>query len=50
MTLDRDGKIRMDCSSSWSMASLLERRSEYDIATGNDADSDRHASSRPMPA
>lgn len=42
MTLDRDGKIRMDCSSPWSMASLLERRDEYDIATGNDADSDRH--------
>lgn len=42
MTLDRDGKIRMDCSSPWAMASLLERRSEYDIATGNDTDSDRH--------
>ncbi|MCS6711460.1 alpha-D-glucose phosphate-specific phosphoglucomutase [Brachybacterium sp. EF45031] len=42
MTLDRDGKIRMDCSSPWAMASLLERRHEYDIATGNDADSDRH--------
>ncbi|MGY5764135.1 phosphoglucomutase (alpha-D-glucose-1,6-bisphosphate-dependent) [Brachybacterium sp. DNPG3] len=42
MTLDRDGKIRMDCSSPWSMASLLERRHDYDIATGNDADSDRH--------
>lgn len=42
MTLDRDGKIRMDCSSPWAMASLLEKRSEYDIATGNDADSDRH--------
>ena len=42
MTLDRDGKIRMDCSSPWAMASLLEKRDEYDIATGNDADSDRH--------
>ncbi|MDN5822268.1 MAG: phosphoglucomutase, partial [Brachybacterium sp.] len=42
MTLDRDGKIRMDCSSPWAMASLLERRDEYDIATGNDADADRH--------
>lgn len=42
MTLDRDGKIRMDCSSPWAMASLLERRAEYDIATGNDTDSDRH--------
>ncbi|APX35027.1 phosphoglucomutase, alpha-D-glucose phosphate-specific [Brachybacterium sp. P6-10-X1] len=42
MTLDRDGKIRMDCSSPWAMASLLEKRSEFDIATGNDADADRH--------
>lgn len=42
MTLDRDGKIRMDCSSPWAMASLLEKRHEFDIATGNDADSDRH--------
>ncbi len=42
MTLDWDGKIRMDCSSPHSMASLIERRSDYDIATGNDADSDRH--------
>ena len=42
MTLDRDGKIRMDCSSPWAMASLLEKRDEFDIATGNDADSDRH--------
>ncbi|GAB2536421.1 phosphoglucomutase (alpha-D-glucose-1,6-bisphosphate-dependent) [Brachybacterium huguangmaarense] len=42
MTLDRDGKIRMDCSSPWAMASLLEVKDRYDIATGNDADSDRH--------
>ncbi len=42
MTLDRDGKIRMDCSSPWAMASLLEQRGDYDIATGNDADADRH--------
>jgi phosphoglucomutase len=42
MSLDRDGKIRMDCSSPWSMASLLEQRADYDIATGNDADADRH--------
>ena len=42
MTMDRDGKIRMDCSSPWSMASLLEQRADYDIATGNDADADRH--------
>jgi len=42
MTLDWDGKIRMDCSSPSAMASLISRRSDYDIATGNDADSDRH--------
>ena len=42
MTLDWDGKIRMDCSSPYAMASLVERRGEYQIATGNDADADRH--------
>ena len=42
MTLDWDGKIRMDCSSPHAMASLIARRDAYDIATGNDADSDRH--------
>jgi phosphoglucomutase len=42
MTLDWDGKIRMDCSSPYAMASLVESRGEYTIATGNDADSDRH--------
>jgi phosphoglucomutase len=42
MTLDWDGKIRMDCSSPSAMASLIARRDEYDVATGNDADSDRH--------
>ena len=42
MTLDWDGKIRMDCSSPHAMASLVARRSEFDIATGNDADADRH--------
>lgn len=49
MTLDWDGKIRMDCSSPYAMASLLERMKPgadgvvpFDIATGNDADSDRH--------
>jgi phosphoglucomutase len=42
MTLDWDGKIRMDCSSPSAMASLVERKDDYDIATGNDADSDRH--------
>jgi phosphoglucomutase len=42
MTLDWDGKIRMDCSSPSAMASLVARKDEYDIATGNDADADRH--------
>ncbi len=42
MTLDWDGKIRMDCSSPSAMASLIERKDEYQIATGNDADADRH--------
>ena len=42
MTLDTDGKIRMDCSSPNSMASLVHNRSKFDIATGNDADADRH--------
>lgn len=42
MTLDTDGKIRMDCSSPNAMASLIANREAYQIATGNDADSDRH--------
>ncbi|MGW5157891.1 phosphoglucomutase (alpha-D-glucose-1,6-bisphosphate-dependent) [Nonomuraea wenchangensis] len=42
MTLDWDGKIRMDCSSPYAMASLISGRDRYDIATGNDADADRH--------
>jgi phosphoglucomutase len=42
MTLDWDGKIRMDCSSPHAMASLIARKDTYDVATGNDADSDRH--------
>ncbi len=42
MTLDWDGKIRMDCSSPSAMASLISRKDDYDIATGNDADADRH--------
>ncbi|MDO5286204.1 MAG: phosphoglucomutase (alpha-D-glucose-1,6-bisphosphate-dependent) [Actinomycetia bacterium] len=42
MTLDHDGKIRMDCSSPYAMASLVQQRDRYQIATGNDADSDRH--------
>lgn len=42
MTLDWDGKIRMDCSSPYAMASLIDARHRFDIATGNDADADRH--------
>lgn len=42
MTLDWDGRIRMDCSSPHAMASLIEQRETYAIATGNDADADRH--------
>ncbi|WP_282700559.1 phosphoglucomutase (alpha-D-glucose-1,6-bisphosphate-dependent) [Streptomyces sp. CC219B] len=42
MTLDWDGKIRMDCSSPYAMASLIDQRDRYRIATGNDADADRH--------
>ena len=42
MTLDWDGKIRMDCSSPSAMASLVAQKDAYDIATGNDADADRH--------
>ncbi|WP_431784783.1 phosphoglucomutase (alpha-D-glucose-1,6-bisphosphate-dependent) [Streptomyces chumphonensis] len=42
MTLDWDGKIRMDCSSPHAMASLIAARDAYQIATGNDADADRH--------
>ncbi|MTB88332.1 alpha-D-glucose phosphate-specific phosphoglucomutase [Aeromicrobium senzhongii] len=42
MTLDWDGKIRMDCSSPDAMASLIAQRERFDVATGNDADSDRH--------
>jgi len=42
MTLDWDGKIRMDCSSPFAMASLIARQHEFTIATGNDTDADRH--------
>lgn len=42
MTLDWDGQIRMDCSSPHAMASLIEQRDRFRIATGNDADADRH--------
>ncbi|HNT54806.1 MAG TPA: phosphoglucomutase (alpha-D-glucose-1,6-bisphosphate-dependent), partial [Anaerolineaceae bacterium] len=42
MTLDHDGKIRMDCSSPSAMASLVRLKDQYDIAFGNDTDYDRH--------
>src|SRR5207248_4633499 len=42
MTLDWDGKTRMYCSSPYAMASLISRKAEFQIATGNDADADRH--------
>jgi len=42
MTLDWDGKIRMDCSSPYAMASLISRQHDFTIATGNDTDADRH--------
>jgi phosphoglucomutase len=42
MTVDRDGKIRMDCSSPYAMASLIQLKDRFDIAFGNDTDVDRH--------
>jgi phosphoglucomutase len=42
MSLDWDGKIRMDCSSPNAMASLIARQQDFDVATGNDTDADRH--------
>ncbi|NLW68910.1 MAG: alpha-D-glucose phosphate-specific phosphoglucomutase [Bacteriovoracaceae bacterium] len=42
MTLDHDGRIRMDCSSPYAMASLIGLKDAYDIAFGNDPDFDRH--------
>ncbi|MBR1924284.1 MAG: phosphoglucomutase (alpha-D-glucose-1,6-bisphosphate-dependent) [Ruminobacter sp.] len=42
MTLDRDGKIRMDCSSPYAMASLISHKDKFDIAVANDPDYDRH--------
>ncbi len=42
MTLDRDGKIRMDCSSPYAMASLINLKDKFDIAVANDPDYDRH--------
>jgi phosphoglucomutase len=42
MPLDHDGKIRMDCSSPWAMANLVEMKDKFDVAFGNDTDFDRH--------
>src|SRR5687767_15890863 len=42
MTLDHDGKIRMDCSSPHAMASLVALKDQFDVAFGNDPDADRH--------
>ena len=42
MPVDKDGKIRMDCSSPWAMAGLVALKDRFDVAFGNDADSDRH--------
>jgi phosphoglucomutase len=42
MTVDKDGKIRMDCSSPYAMASLIGLKDRFEIAFGNDPDSDRH--------
>jgi phosphoglucomutase len=42
MTVDHDGKVRMDCSSPYAMASLIELKDDFDIAFGNDPDYDRH--------
>ncbi len=42
MTVDKDGKIRMDCSSPYAMAGLIGLKDKFDIAFGNDPDSDRH--------
>jgi phosphoglucomutase len=42
MTVDHDGRIRMDCSSAYAMARLIELKDNFDIAFGNDSDADRH--------
>ena len=42
MTVDKDGKIRMDCSSPYAMQGLIQHKDRFDIAFGNDPDGDRH--------
>jgi phosphoglucomutase len=48
MTLDHDGKIRMDCSSPYAMASLVSLKERFQVAVGNDADADRHGIVTPL--
>jgi phosphoglucomutase len=48
MTVDHDGKIRMDCSSPYAMASLVKLKDKYQVAFGNDTDSDRHGIVTPV--
>jgi phosphoglucomutase len=50
MTVDHDGKIRMDCSSPWAMAGLVGLKDQYQIAWGNDPDADRHGIVTPSAA
>jgi phosphoglucomutase len=40
---DKDGEIRMDCSSPWAMSRMIAKRKNYDLSFGNDTDADRHA-------
>ena len=42
MSVDKDGKIRMDCSSPFAMAGLIKLKDDFDLAFGNDPDADRH--------
>src|SRR5947207_1230857 len=49
MTVDHDGKIRMDCSSAYAMARLVDLKDQYRVAFANDPDSDRHGIVTPSP-
>ena len=48
MTVDHDGKIRMDCSSPYAMARLVGLKDQYQVAFGNDTDADRHGIVTPL--
>ena len=48
MTVDHDGKIRMDCSSPYAMARLVALKDQYQVAFGNDTDADRHGIVTPV--